>query len=106
MSPGVTRRLQVFTVYRAVGVETRAQIWYRSRTPEERLAQSIVSRSAVVPAVAPAGTNATLFAEGGWERVLYDGTVHTMNAMEFAYEANLDDAGYDKIVEEQRRLFD
>lgn len=99
------RRLQVFSDYRAVGVKTRVQIWRRSHTPEEvaALKKSAGAAAAVVKSVpAPRGANVTLWSEGGWQEIIYDGWVDTMNALEYAYESPLPEDVYQKYVAPQK----
>ena len=101
------RRLQVFSDYRAVGVRTHVQIWKRSNTPEEiqalrKLPDSASAIAAAVPP--PAGVNATQWIEGAWQRVVYEGVVTTMNALEYAYESPLDSDVFNTFV--QKQVFD
>lgn len=103
---GAPNRLQVFSDYRAVGVRTYVRIWHRERTPEEfATARQAALRSgspAPLAVAAPAGANATEWTEGAWTRVVFDGVVDTMNALEYAYESPINEAAYRNYVKPQQ----
>ena len=96
------RRLQVFSDYRAVGVHTHVQIWRRAHTPEEVAALRKSGKAVAKPVSAPKGSNATAWVEGGWQELIYDGWVDTMNALEYAYESPLPEEIYQRYVAPQK----
>ncbi len=67
-------------------MRTRVQVWHRRQTPEESLASAIATREPRTDFPTPAGADEDQWQSGRWERVIFDGVVDTMNALEYAYQ--------------------
>jgi hypothetical protein len=100
IEPGSNKKLAVFSDFRACGVEVDVKIWSRSKSPAEQTSARGGSRKKTMLGV-PKGTD-PLWTEGGWEKVIYDGRVDSLNAIEFAYQAPMAEDIFEQFLAPQR----
>lgn len=94
------RRLAVFSDFRACGVRTEVQVWKRRLSPQQQREANKGKPTPPTP-LNPDGS-VDEFALGGWDEVVYDGEVTSLNALEFAYQAPVADQVYQQFLAPQK----